>query len=300
MTHWTSSKVLLRETKITGYITNVEPLRIGAGKVDKLGSPIDLPVIKVSYMGVELPCIPGSSLKGVFRAHAEALARARGLAVCSGLAKETCMDKKQVNGRALREHIEILLKQGKSSEAIEAFASTACLMCKVFGAPSYASKVDFSDAYPLDTEGNIIPYRLGERTGIAIDRRTGAVYGKALYRVQYVEPGAKFKLRISSYNLPNYALGLLASVLKLVDSGLAKIGGFKTRGFGSVKIEQLEIAHREHEASQEAKLKPLDPADVEVDLTEVATVKEGQIVAEGQMAWKAIEKLMEAWESANL
>jgi len=298
MVFWTSSSILLREALIQGYITNVEPLRIGAGKEAPLESLVDLAVLRISYGGRTIPVIPGSSLKGTFRSTATAILRSLQLKACSGLSKETCMDA-AIPGhpyeRSLREEIESLLKMNKASEAMELFYRNACLICKIFGAPSYSSKIIFSDAYPLDENGEILPFSFNTRTGIAIDRKSGAVFKGALYTVEFIEPGAKFRFLITSRNLPNYALGLVGMIIRMMNSGEVKIGGFKTRGFGAVRIDKLSLRVKDYPRSEEAVLKPLDDKDQRIDLTGLIGMKDGWLVAENENAWAVLEKLEGVW-----
>jgi len=298
------SNILLRETIFEGIIVNEAPLRIGAGRADTLGSPIDLPVLRIEYAGNSVPYIPGSSIKGAFRSCAESLARTRGLDVCRGLSKMTCMDIKGYPNQEdikLGKFIEDRLRSGKIEEAVEAIWRGACIICKIFGAPSYSGKVFFSDAYPASIKE---APRTGIKTGIAIDRRTGAVYGRALFRVEYVEPGAKFKFSIRCRNLPNYALGLISETIHLLNSGFVRIGGFKTHGFGEVRFEDISFKSRDYYEAEEMK-KPLlrsfkqfnDEADVEVDLSGVARLDEdGWIISEDP--WKVLDRLREAWNNA--
>ncbi|MCS7368063.1 MAG: RAMP superfamily CRISPR-associated protein, partial [archaeon YNP-WB-062] len=159
MALWTSSSILLREMLIQGYITNIEPLRIGVGEEAPPGSLIDLAVLRVNHGGRTIPVIPGSSLKGMFRSTATTILRSLQLKACSGLSKETCMDAKipeQHDQKSLGEAIKFLLKKGETSKAMELFYRNACLLCKIFGAPSYSSKITFSDAYPLGEDGEIL------------------------------------------------------------------------------------------------------------------------------------------------
>jgi len=291
---WTSSAHLLRESIIEGYLENIGPLRIGAGKEPPLGALVDLAVIRINYKDAVLPYIPGSSLKGVFRSTATALASARGFKkLCSGLSRETCMDKGEP---PLRKRVEELLKDNRPMEAMEEFWREACLLCKIFGAPSYIGKVYFSDAYPIDEEGNPTPVRMGTRTGIAIDRKTGAVYRGALYTVEFVEPGARFRFSIRCRNLPNYALGLLAAVLRMINDGEVKIGGFKTRGFGAMRVRGLRFRSRDYPKT-EATMRSLDDIDREVDLSDLIELRDGWIWAEGDSAWNVLQRLEEVWMS---
>ncbi|MCX8169869.1 MAG: RAMP superfamily CRISPR-associated protein, partial [Candidatus Methanomethyliaceae archaeon] len=121
------------------------------------------------------------------------------------------------------------------------------------------------------------------------------VYGGALYTTEYIEPGAKFRFSITCRNLPNYALGLLALVIERINDGYIKIGGFKSRGFGAVKIEELKFKNREAESS--LKMRSLEPSiDLEVDLSNVARLENGWIVAEKNDAWEIIKKLRGVWD----
>lgn len=293
---WLSHSTLLRETIFDGYITNLEPLRIGSGREPPIEAPVDLAVLRIGYKGVDVPYIPGSSLKGIFRSYATSLAKQSGLEVCTGLSKETCSEIKEIYGKTLNDYIEELMKKS-SREALEIFYENACLMCKIFGSTRYMSKVSFSDAYPIDDSGNIVDVRTGVRTGIAVDRRTGAVYAGALYRVEFVEPGAKFKFNMRCRNLPNYAIGMLSLILMRMRDGLIKIGGFKSRGFGAVSIENLKFRSRDYVKEPSLVMASLEPdVDVDVDLTGVAKLKDGWIVSEGVDAWKALDRLIEAWD----
>ena len=302
---WTSHSTLLRNTEIEGFLVNIEPIHVGTGKEPPLGATVDQAFIRISYKEHDSPYIPGSSLKGLFRSYATAIAKNKGMDACSGLAKQTCMDIKSPRNPdfgeiSLGSFIEKELREGNTIKAMEEFYESACLMCKVFGSPSYAGRVFFEDAYPIDREGKIIPFRFGARTGIAIDRRTGAVMGHALYTVEYVEPGARFKMRIKCANIPNYALGILAMVLRMIDRGEIKIGGFKSRGFGSVRIEDLRFRNKDFPETEETKMRSLpDKLDREVDLSSLVKLEKGWLVAEGEKAWSVLEKLEEAWNLAT-
>jgi CRISPR-associated protein Csm3 len=298
---WSSHASLLREAMFEGYLVNETPLRIGVGREPPLGSAVDLAVARVKLDGRAVPYIPGSSLKGVFRSVAVQLATLKGLKVCSGLSRETCMDweRPELGGETLLRWIQLELWEGRSLEAIKGFHERACLLCKMFGAPSFTGHVEFRDAYPLGEGGGLLETPTGVRTGIAIDRRTGAVYSHALYQVEYVEPGARFKFVVYTTNLPNYALGLLAKILKMVSDGWVKVGGFKTRGFGEVRIEDPVLAAR-GTSVRDAKLFALDERDAEADLAGLAEASEGWLKASGGKAWDALARLEQVWDGARL
>jgi CRISPR-associated RAMP protein (TIGR02581 family) len=279
---WVTHSILLRECLLTGYIVIESPTRVGAGREAPLGSPVDLAVVRIKLNSKLVPYIPGSSIKGVFRNVAVQLARAKGLNVCSGLSKETCMDKEYAAGETLLDHIQSLLREGS-----------------IFGAPSFSGHVSFSDAYPVDERGNVLDVLTGVRAGIAIDRRTGAAYPGALYHVEYVEPGSKFKFMIHTTNLPNYAIGLLAKILRMIHQGWVRIGGFKTRGFGEVSIESLRFIVKGAKI-EGSKLLALDERDEAVDLGELPEKSGDGLRCSDSRAWECLAKFEEVWERAKL
>jgi CRISPR-associated protein Csm3 len=298
---WSAHSVIIREVVLEGYLVAESPLRIGVGREPPLGSAVDLAVLRINLNGKLVPYIPGSSLKGVFRSTAIQLANRKGLTVCSGLSKGTCMDLRypEFDGKTLLEKIQEEIKNRNYRRAIELFHEKACLLCKVFGAPSFTGHSEFNDSYPINEKGEVLDAPVGVRTGIAINRRTGAVHMGALYQVEYVEPGARFRFSIRTTNLPNYALGLLAKILRMVNEGWVRVGGFKTRGFGELRVEGLRFA-ASGATVQGSKLLAVDEKDKEVDLSgDVSSTQRG-LEASGENAWRVLAKLEEVWDSVKL
>ncbi|MEM2169771.1 MAG: CRISPR-associated RAMP protein Csx7 [Candidatus Nezhaarchaeales archaeon] len=294
---WISHSILLRETFFEGFIVNVEPLRVGLGEELRPGAPLNLALLRINYNGISVPYIPGSSLKGVFRSYATSLAKRSGLDVCNGLSKEACGEIKFVNGKRLDDYVDELMRKGESENAVKAFHENACLICKIFGSTRYMSNASFSDAYPIDEGGNVINVKTNVRVGIAINRRTGSVLRRGRYGVEFIEAGARFRFNIRCRNLPNYAIGLLSLILKRMNEGLVKIGGFKSRGFGAVKIESLRFRSRDFVKESSLVMASLEPeGDVEVSLAGVAELKDGWLTSEGEKAWKTLAELIEVWK----
>jgi CRISPR-associated RAMP protein (TIGR02581 family) len=293
--------VIIREVVLEGYLVAESPLRIGVGRESPLGSAVDLAVLRMNLNGKLVPYIPGSSLKGVFRSTAIQLANRKGLTVCSGLSKGTCMDLRypEFDGKTLLEKIQEEIRNRNYRRAIELFHEKACLLCKVFGAPSFTGHSEFNDSYPINEKGEVLDAPVGVRTGIAINRRTGAVHMGALYQVEYVEPGARFRFSIRTTNLPNYALGLLAKILRMVNEGWVRVGGFKTRGFGELRVDGLRFA-ASGATVQGSKLLAVDEKDKEVDLSgDISSTQRG-LEASGENAWRVLAKLEEVWDSVKL
>jgi CRISPR-associated RAMP protein (TIGR02581 family) len=293
--------VIIREVVLEGYLVAESPLRIGVGREPPLGSAVDLAVLRMNLNGKLVPYIPGSSLKGVFRSTAIQLANRKGLTVCSGLSKGTCMDLRypEFDGKTLLDKIQEEIRNRNYRRAIELFHEKACLLCKVFGAPSFTGHSEFNDSYPVNENGEVQDAPVGVRTGIAINRRTGAVHMGALYQVEYIEPGARFRFSIRATNLPNYALGLLAKILRMVNEGWVRVGGFKTRGFGELRVEGLRFA-ASGATVQGSKLLAVDEKDQEVDLSgDISSTRRG-LEASGENAWRVLAKLEEVWDSVKL
>jgi CRISPR-associated RAMP protein (TIGR02581 family) len=300
---WSSHRILLREVEVTGTIITDAPLHIGSGRKPLLSSTVDLAVLRINILGKNVPYIPGSSLKGIFRSAAFSLAMVKKLNVCSGLSHSTCMDQEylELGGEKLLDHIHDLLREGELSHAINVFHEKTCLLCKMFGAPSFTGHLEFSDAYPLDEEGRPLEVPLGVKTGIAVDRKTGAASWEALYEVEYVQPGVKFIFNLRGTNLPNYSLGLITKIIRMINEGWLRIGGFKTRGFGKVKFGSLTFKARGPKVDLERKvLTKMDEYDLEVDLDGLVEVQEDWLSIPVENVWKAFSKLEEAWDNAKL
>jgi CRISPR-associated protein Csm3 len=258
MCAWYSHERMDRLLKFTFEIKAESPLRIGAGRnVAKL-SPVDLPVLLIRIGEEDLPYIPGSSLKGVFRTASEFLARSYGLNVC--LMGEGCKS-------SYNEKLQEMMKAG-DVEKIREILSKYCLVCKIYGSATFRSHINFEDAYP--SEGYILSRSV--KTGIAIDRKSGAVKTGALYQIEFVDPGAVFNQTTSFINVPNYGMGLFSEIIENVNSGFIKVGGFKSRGFGRVlmrlkKIEGFVILNGEHKSVENIEsLPPVDDADEAVKI----------------------------------
>lgn len=163
----------------------------------------------------EVVYIPGSSLRGVVRAHAERLLRTLDEKhACSVEAKKFCLRQKG-------------LKEDK--EPADRLYSESCYACKLFGNTGVASRVQMSDLYP-----SIAP--LSEsRFGVAIDRITGAV-AVGPFDLEVVTD-ARFEGRIILRNFTVGQLGLLSASLLDIADGLVALGHAKSRGLGRVQIE---------------------------------------------------------------
>ena len=155
--------------------------------------------------GGEMLYIPGSSLRGVLRGHAERLLRsvrpdaagdplAHGEGETSYGLKRACRFKDDVWGD-------------------EAYRK-ACHACRLFGATGLASRVRVSDLYP---DG---PVLCDTRYGVAIDRVTGAVAHGPFELEIVTEGGFTGSVVLRNFTLGQF--GLLAAALLDVADGLVR------------------------------------------------------------------------------
>ena len=201
---------------LSGTIEAVTPLHIGSGRAEVDIGEVAMPILRAP---AGEPYIPGSSLKGRTRAELERIAREKGLKVCTPPnVADMC---------------------GSKERSPDDF----CIACKTFGTAalargvSVASKVKFRDAYPTESVEELL-----ERTGIAIDRRTGAVARGALYTIEAVPVGTQFKLEIVAENLMDEELRMLKAALRSVED--SALGGSTSRGFGKVKMNFTKLQER--------------------------------------------------------
>lgn len=276
MVEWYVHDVMYRVLNLGLEFQAKSPFRIGAGKTSLPTSPIDLQVLRITIGSRSLPYIPGSSLKGLFRSLSEFIAKSRNLNIC--MAGEGC-------GSEIRPQLENALKRRYFDEA-RSLLKNLCIICKLYGAGSYASHITISDAYPVEETP------VGVKTGIAIDRRSGSVKLGALYTIEFVLPGAKFHGNLTLTNVPNYALGLISYVLEMINTGVARIGGFKSRGFGVFEVKPLNVegyvsSNGSFKSLKEVKLlEALDDDDTDIDISD----------AKDDPA-KFLDKFKVAWEN---
>ena len=101
----------------------------------------------------------------------------------------------------------------------------------IFGGTDYASPIVFTDlrAGSKDTI---------EKPHIRVDKARGSVARGGLFQVEAVPDNTYFTGNVVSYNLPLSVLAGVVAVNKaLMDNDVVRIGGFKSRGYGSVRTE---------------------------------------------------------------
>lgn len=168
--------------------------------------------------GEEQPLLPGSSLKGVFRSHAERIMRTLSTedTVCDLFSRHS-----SCGGRLQR-----------NVAPKDAYAGS-CPACRLFGSTAYSSRFYVDDAY-------IVPgtkWTYDRRDGVGIDRFTGGVAGPAKFEMLAVAAGARWNTKIAVRNFEGWQLGIVFAVLRDLEDGYLRLGSASSRGFGAVRGE---------------------------------------------------------------
>jgi CRISPR-associated RAMP protein (TIGR02581 family) len=215
---------------IVGTLRLETALRIGAGGMGG-AAEVDLPVVKDL---ADRPYIPGSSFKGAFRAHTEALLRALDSTLaCTSTSKP---QKGTVPGCLTQEGVDHL-KERYADDPYrlgQELIASSCWACKVFGAPWLASKVLIKDLFVADETwfGHYL-----ERQGVAIDRDSETAGEHLLYEFEAVPAGTAFEFEMVVENATEAEQGLVLLGLREFENGRVPLGGGRSRGLGQVILD---------------------------------------------------------------
>ncbi len=230
-------KQLYNEATLTLRIEPEGPMLIKAGEGSADPTRPDMEFVRTIYQGRETIYLPGSSLKGVIRAHCEKLART---VQPDDVAGE--LSKRRLSCNPLNEKISCGQQWEKEKEdpagKTEEIYRRSCFVCRMFGNTRLASRVRVTDAYPDNPER----VKTEERNGVAIDRVFGSVaVGPFNYEVA---TSGTFTCRIQVRNFTIAQLGLLALTLRDLEMQRVGVGFAKSRGLGRVKACVTEAAFR--------------------------------------------------------
>ncbi|HTG34106.1 MAG TPA: RAMP superfamily CRISPR-associated protein [Thermoanaerobaculia bacterium] len=219
----------LNQIRIDLSLTPKAPLLIRSGRKGSADpTRPELECVRTAWGGRPSVYIPGSSLKGVMRSHAERLLLSEEVKITPTLPA--------ANGGF-----------DNSTPGAIAYAGSSPLG-RTFGNLSLKGHVAVSDHLPgAHAETNEERERLTDlanaveqRNGVAIDRLLGSAAGKALFDQELVVQG-RFDGRIVLRNVQLYQLALLLLVLRDLDEGYVQLGSGTTRGNGWVGAQVREI-----------------------------------------------------------
>lgn len=241
-------RILYNQAKLVIAIEpNGTPILIKTGRETFDPTRPDMEFVRTKTEFGDVPYLPGSSIKGVMRSHAERILRTvcedqqRARRFACDLARNRCTEAGSDRQPRYPEH---------------------CYACRTFGLTTLASRVRITDAYPWTMDAGPGEQRRWEervqlepRVGVMIGRRTGTVeHGPFFYEV--ITAG-RFYGEITLRNYQLWQLVLLALVMRDMNAGLQRLGAHKSRGLGKVKviIKDFEIQQLGRLAQDEAKLR---------------------------------------------
>ncbi|KKI99896.1 RAMP superfamily CRISPR-associated protein [Prochlorothrix hollandica] len=200
------------------------PILIKSGKQGADPTKPDMEFVETYHGGQRCIYLPGSSLKGAIRAHAERIVRTVG--------------GEKPNGAGLGLWANDPLQQAVKKNKAEKIYQFSSFTEQIFGSTEMASRFRVEDAYPV---GEV---QLEERNGVAIDRVFGSTAGGSLFQFQ-VCTGGQFKTKIHLKNFSLAQLGLIGLVLRDLEEGWFSLGFAKSRGLGlvSVTLEKATVAY---------------------------------------------------------
>ncbi|MFY7806360.1 MAG: RAMP superfamily CRISPR-associated protein [Limnoraphis robusta] len=215
-------KKLVNHCTINLTIIPDGPILIKSGKEGADPTKPDMEFVETYHTGGRSIYLPGSSLKGAIRAHAERIVRTVG--------RETNSNNSSLPwaNDPLNDNYNYLKIKNISSCDIYKLSSFTDQM---FGNTSIASRVRIEDAYPKDKT----KLKIEERNGVAIDRVFGSVaVGPFNYQVC---TSGEFKTKIHLKNFTLAQLGLIGLVLRDLNDGWFGLGFAKSRGLGTVSVQ---------------------------------------------------------------
>jgi CRISPR-associated RAMP protein (TIGR02581 family) len=196
------------------------PILIKSGQEGADPTKPDMEFVETFHDKGKTIYLPGSSLKGAIRAHAERIVRTVGGETRN--ANQPVWTPKDPLDKKAYEYLD-------DCTTTSAIYRDSCSVSQLFGNTSIASRLRIEDAYPT---GEV---KLEERNGVAIDRVFGSV-AVGPFNYQVCTKG-EFKTKIHLKNFTLAQLGLLGLVLRDLNDGWFGLGFAKSRGLGTVTIQ---------------------------------------------------------------
>ena len=185
-------------------------------------------------MAITNPFIPGSSLKGAFRAAVERIVP-NILRLCTcGLADtdESC-------ARKLREATKD--RQLDEQAMLGLLDDILCSVCRVFGSTHLASAILFHDAPLTDVWRYLPDVPTQIRDGVGIDRDSERAVDGVKFDFEVVPAQTTFEFKLVLENPTHEALGIIAIGLQEFRGGMVPLGGIRSRGLGRCHLEVTTV-----------------------------------------------------------
>ena len=217
---------VLNRAHLEMSITAVSPVMIKSGRQTADPARPDMEFVRTrDAAGRSTVFIPGSSLKGVVRSHAERLLRS--LTSAAEIDRSACNPFDRLTGCSSR------LSRTPQIKPWERYRSM-CPACRMFGSTMVASRVHFSDLLPNATEAPIVTEI---RTGIGIDRLLGTAATGALFELEVAPAGTTFRGDVLIENFEAWQFVFLVRAIEDLNAGMVRVGFGASRGLGRVGVQ---------------------------------------------------------------
>jgi CRISPR-associated RAMP protein (TIGR02581 family) len=238
-------KKFINECTVELKLHAVDPILVKSGLATVSGA--DMAFVLTYRGGHGEPYLPGSSLKGVLRSHAERIARSLSSpSACEPFWNDDIKEEIRRNpSRAETMWCSEKFKVREKQFAEEIDNATAykdsCPACRFFGSTYYVGRFAVSDAYLVPGSRNRRPQ---QRDGVGIDRYTGGASKGAKFNLE-VLTDVTFKCMLKIRNFEVWQLGWLAYVIQDLKDEIIHVGSGKSRGLGRVKgeVESVTVSY---------------------------------------------------------
>jgi CRISPR-associated RAMP protein (TIGR02581 family) len=253
-------KQLVNECLITLHIAPEGPVLVKSGAATVSGP--DMAFVQTWRNGEWQVYLPGSSLKGVLRSHAERITRTlripsacdpftdrdkarqeseRAEAIYCGERfkwREEWRGNREKNSSKYAEEQRLeAQRRGVHPDQVEDLPpklsnpevyGQSCPICRLFGSTYYGGRLATTDAYAVGPAP-----RPESRDGVGIDRFTGGASRGAKFDLEVITGGV-FEMTLHLRNFELWQLGLVSFLLQDLKDGLIRVGMGKSRGLGKV------------------------------------------------------------------
>ncbi len=191
-------RVIRNELRLALTIIPVTPLLVASGA--------DGDFVRCPHPdeGAPTAYLPGTALKGTFRASAEQLMSGSDVHCCDPSAP--C-------------HTQEAIKRAAASADGAAIYRALCGICQIFGSRALSSHLSITDAYPAEPLNDLTIHDLPEEDGTC-----ESVMGDAFYTL------------LTLRNFERWQIGLLGAALSRINAGDTSIGANRGYGMGRVLI----------------------------------------------------------------
>lgn len=185
------------------------------------------------------PFIPGSSLKGVMRSYMERLLSSESAQSLNNANKACVFPKLCLSDKDELKKLEED-NQGDDKRT-QAILDRLCMVCRVFGSPNSAAKLQIRDAR-VDTATFNAETDFEVRSGVSIDRDLEKASHGLLYDYQVVPRGTRFSFEAVAENVENDEWQFLRALFRSMEMEMLTIGGMTSRGLGSIRLDLKSIS----------------------------------------------------------